>query len=320
VRSGVWLGGNRFEIEEGPEPQPGPGQARVGVEVCGVCLTDVHSVDGAFGGLVPPLVLGHEYAGRVEAVGPDVTDLQVGTHVVCVGTGGFAEQIVLPTSRIFPLPEGVPVELAALVEPLTACVAAVQGARIPFGSSALITGAGPMGLILLQLVLRRGAARVLVSEPSAERRQLAQRLGAETTIDPAQVSVPEAVKELTAGAGAAVAFETAGLAGPLVQCLESVRDHGEVVIVGVNAASARLDLDLYRYHPRNLTLRWSWGPGDYVDFAHAIPAVLPWLGQLSLRELISHRFDLAQLGEAFDVARARHGLKVLVHTRQPAAT
>jgi L-iditol 2-dehydrogenase len=319
VRSGVWLGEDRFEIQEYPEPQPGPGQARVAVEVCGVCLTDVHSVDGAFGELVPPQVLGHEYAGRVEAIGPDVTDLQVGTHVVCVGSGGFTEQIVLPTSRIFRLPDGVPVELAALVEPLTACVAAVQGARIPFGGSVLITGAGPMGLILLQLVRRGGGARVFVSEPDASRRQLAVRLGAETAIDPVQASVPEAIKELTDGVGAAIAFETAGLAAPLVQCLEAVRDHGEVVIVGVNSATARLDLDLYRYHPRNLTLRWSWGPGDYLDFAHAIPAVLPWLGQLALQELISHHFDLAQLGEAFEVARARQGLKVLVHTRQRSA-
>jgi NADPH:quinone reductase len=78
------------------------------VAACGVCLTDVHSVDGAFGGLTPPQVLGHEYAGRVDAVGPDVGDLQVGDNVVCVGSGGFAEQIVLPTTRLFRLPDGIP--------------------------------------------------------------------------------------------------------------------------------------------------------------------------------------------------------------------
>jgi hypothetical protein len=78
--------------------------------------------------------------------------------------------------------------------------------------------------------------------------------------------------------------------------------------------SARLDFDLYTHHPRNLTLKWSWGPGDFGNFAHAIPAALPWLGQLALEELISHHFELGQLGEAFGVARARQGLKVLVHT------
>jgi 2-desacetyl-2-hydroxyethyl bacteriochlorophyllide A dehydrogenase len=308
------LGGDQFQVEERPQPEPGPGQARVAVAICGVCLTDVHSVDGAFGGLVPPQVLGHEYAGRVEAVGAGVTDLQIGTHVVCVGSGGFADQVVLPTSRLFRLPDGIPMELACLAEPLTACVAAVQGAHLPFGASVLITGAGPMGLILLQLVRRGGAARVFVSEPDPDRRRLASRLGAEATIDPTQHNVPEVVKQLTDGAGAAVAFETAGLAAPLVQCMDAVREHGEVVIVGVNAVNARLDLDLYSYHPRNLSLKWSWGPGDFGDFAHAIPAALPWLSQLSLGDLVSHHFGLGELSEAFGVARARRGLKVLVHT------
>jgi 2-desacetyl-2-hydroxyethyl bacteriochlorophyllide A dehydrogenase len=316
VRCGVWLGGNQFTIEHRPEPQPGSGQVRVAVHVCGVCLTDVHAVDGLFGGLTPPQVLGHECAGRVEALGADVTDFDVGANVVCVGSGGFAEQIVVSTNRLFRFSDAIPMERAALLEPLTACVAAVQGARLPLGASVLITGAGPMGLILLQLVRRGGGARVFVSEPDPARRELAVRLGAETAIDPTQRSVAEQVKELTNGAGAAVAFETAGLAAPLVQCLDAVRDHGEVVIVGVNAVSARLDLDLYTYHPRNLTLKWSWGPGDFGDFAHAIPAALPWLEQLALGELISHHFELGQLREAFGVARARQGLKVLVHTRR----
>jgi threonine dehydrogenase-like Zn-dependent dehydrogenase len=172
-----------------------------------------------------------------------------------------------------------------------------------------------MGLILLQLIRRGGAARVFVSEPDPDRRRLAVRLGAETAIDPMQHSVPEEAKRLTDTAGVAVAFETAGLAVPLLQCMDSVRDHGEVVIVGVNAVSARLDLDLYTYHPRNLTLKWSWGPGDFGTFAQAIPAVLPRLGQLTLGELISHHFELDQLREAFGVARARQGLKVLVHLK-----
>ncbi len=316
MRSAVWLGEDRFEVQERPTPAPGSGEVRVGVEVCGVCLTDVHSAEGLFGDLKPPAVLGHEFAGVVEAVGPNVSELAPGDPVVCVGSGGFAEQIVLPVNRVFRVPPGVPIERAALVEPMTACVAAVQGGSIPLGATVLVTGAGPMGLIVLQLARRGGAARVLVSEPDPERRALARRLGAETALDPRQQPVPDMVRSLTDGQGAHVAFETAGHAVPLGECLEAVRHNGTVVVVGVNAANVHLDLDLYRYHPRNLTLRWSWGPAGFGDYARAVPAALPWLSQLQLAELVSHRFRLAEIRDAFAIARERKGLKALVQIRQ----
>lgn len=310
------MGQDRFELEQRETLEPGPGEVRIGVQICGVCLTDVHSAEGLFGDLKPPAVLGHEFAGVVEAVGPNVSELAPGDQVVCIGTGGFAEQIVLPVNRVFRMPPDVPIERAALVEPMTACMAAVQGAAIPLGATALVTGAGPMGLIVLQLARRGGAARVLVSEPDPERRELARRMGAETTLDPRAHSVPDAVRSLTDGLGAHVAFETAGHAIPLGECLEAVRPNGTVVVVGVNAASVHLDLDLYRYHPRNLTLRWSWGPAGFGDYARAVPVALPWLSQLQLDELISHRFRLAEIREAFAIARERKGLKALVRVRE----
>jgi threonine dehydrogenase-like Zn-dependent dehydrogenase len=310
------MGQDRFELQQRPTPEPGPGEVRVGVEVCGVCLTDVHSAEGLFGDLKPPAVLGHEVAGVVEAVGPNVAELFPGDPVVCIGSGGFAEQIVLPQNRVFRTPPGVPIERAALLEPMTACMAAVQGASIPLGATVLVTGAGPMGLIVLQLARRSGAARVLVSEPEPERRALARRMGAETTLDPRQQPVPQTVQSLTDGLGAHVAFETAGHTVPLGECLEAARHNGTVVVVGVNAANVHLDLDLYRYHPRNLTLRWSWGPAGFGDYARALPVALPWLSQLQLDELISHRFRLAEIQEAFTIARERKGLKALVQVRQ----
>ena len=172
-----------------------------------------------------------------------------------------------------------------------------------------------MGLLLVQLARRGGAARVLVSEPSPERRQLAQRLGADHVIDPTSTSLAVTVRELTGGRGADAAFETVGHAGPMHDCLEAVADAGTVVIVGVNAQSTPLELDLFRYHPRNLTIRWSWGPADFGDFAHAVPNCVVWLQQLQLDELISHRFALDRIDDAFEVARTRRGLKVLVLPR-----
>jgi threonine dehydrogenase-like Zn-dependent dehydrogenase len=308
MRCAVWTGGRDFRIEERPLPEPGPGQVRVRVHACGVCMTEVHTIEGQFGQPTPPRVLGHEWGGVVEAVGPDVPGVEVGRPVACAGQSGFAERALVAADRVFPIPPGVALDETAFVEPLVCCIAAVQNARLAVGASVLITGAGPMGLMLVQLARRGGAARVLVSEPSQPRRELALRLGADRAIDPANESLTEAVGAFTDGKGVDAALETAGQPAPLNDCVGAVAEGGTVVIVGVNPASARLDLPLYQFHRRNLTLRGSYGGHGGGGFKTAIN----WLGQLDLGPLVSHRFELADIAEAFEVARAGRGLKVLV--------
>src|SRR5205807_6016082 len=121
---------------------------------------------------------GHEFGGIVDQLGREVNGVAVGTPVACAGRGGFAEYVVVPAESVFPIPAGVPVEEAALVEPVLCCSTAVQNANLPMGADVLVTGAGPMGLIQLQLVRRGGAARGIVSEPRPNRRALASQLGA----------------------------------------------------------------------------------------------------------------------------------------------
>src|SRR5258708_28010421 len=96
MRCGVWIGEDRFEVQERPTPIPGPGQVRVRVEACGVCLTEVHSIQGAFGSSIPPRVMGHEFGGLVDQLGPDVNSVAVGTPVACAGNGGLAQYSVAP--------------------------------------------------------------------------------------------------------------------------------------------------------------------------------------------------------------------------------
>ena len=135
----------------------------------------------------------------------------------------------------------------------------MQNADLPMGASVLITGAGPMGLLTLQLARRGGAARILVSEPDPARRALALRLGAEQAIDPREASLPQVVATFTHGRGVDAAFECAGLAGPLAECLRAVGQRGTVVMVGVNSKAARLELPLYDFHYRDLRLIGSYG-------------------------------------------------------------
>lgn len=130
MRTAIWTGGRQFVIEDRPEPHPGPGEVRVRVAACGVCLTEVHSIDGLLVHIPPPRLMGHEYGGVIDAVGEGVDGLDVGTPVACAGRTGYAEQSVLRTDQVYPLQPGVPVEHGAFLEPMLCCATAVQQARL----------------------------------------------------------------------------------------------------------------------------------------------------------------------------------------------
>lgn len=309
TRSAVWTGGNDFRIEESAASEPGPGQVRVRVHACGVCMTDVHTIEGKLAPTSPPRVFGHEWGGVVDAVGPGVSGLEVGMRVAGSGQGGYAELIVAERERVYPIPSGASLDETVFVEPLACCISAVQSSHLPVGATVLVTGAGPMGLLLLLLARRAGAARVIVSEPSPSRRAVAANLGAAVAVDPTSDSLADAIAAFTNGRGVDAALESAGHPAPLADCVEAVTEGGTVVIVGVNPTSARLELPLYRFHRRNLTLRGSYGAHGSGDFRAAVN----WLGELSLRPIISHRFALSDVGAAFDLARSGQALKILVN-------
>ncbi len=313
TRSAVWIGGNDFRIEESEIPEPGPGQVRIQVRACGVCMTDVHTIEGKLAPTIPPFVFGHEWGGMVDAVGADVSGLEVGTRVAGSGQGGYAEVLVTSHARVYPIPHEASMDETVFVEPLACCIAAVYGARLPIGATVLVTGAGPMGLLLLLLARRGGAARVLVSEPSAARHAIALELGATVVVDPLAESLAASSAAFTGGYGVDAAFESAGQPAALADCLDAVAEGGTVVMVGVNPTSGRLEVPLYRFHRRNLTLRGSYGAHGTGDFRAAVT----WLGELNLRPIISHRFGLSDVGAAFDLARTGQALKILVHPSSP---
>ena len=308
MRSAVWVGGPHFRIEERPTPEPGPGEVRVRVHACGVCLTDVHTVDGLLRESQPPREMGHEFGGTVEALGPGVHDLEVGTPVVATGAPGYADQAIVAAARAFPLPRGVPLEHAVFAEPIVCCATAVEQAALPLGAAVLLTGAGPMGLLTLQLAKHGGATRALVSDPNPARRELARRMGADEVVDPLATDLQAAVQAFTRGRGVDVAFECAGRPEPLQDCIAAVTRQGTVVMVGVNSRTSQLELKLHDFHFRFLKLIGSYGGPNRGGFR----AATQLLGQLDLAPLISHRYELAEIETAFEVARTGQGAKVLV--------
>jgi D-arabinose 1-dehydrogenase-like Zn-dependent alcohol dehydrogenase len=123
TRCAVWIRDDGFRIEEQPLTGPGPGEVQVQVDSCGVCMTDVHYTDGILVETAPRIILGHEWSGRIEALGPGVTGLDVGAPVAGIGQGGYSEHVVVSVERVFPIPADIPLERAAFVEPKLSTIA-----------------------------------------------------------------------------------------------------------------------------------------------------------------------------------------------------
>jgi L-iditol 2-dehydrogenase len=328
MKIATWQGESRFTIDEAPEPVPGPRQVVVGVHTAGICGTDVHATQGLFP-WKPPLVLGHEYTGVVREVGRGVSRRLIGRAVACepsygcgacadcaagrasqcprlVRFGGFAERVALPLACVHPLPRGLDPVTAALTEPAACCLANLEMFKMPRGATVLVIGGGVMGLLTMALARRRGARRLVLSDPLEERRQTAKKLGAHVVVDPARESLAERVMALTGGRGADVVCEAVGKPELVAQALTLVKPGGVLQLVGVNPKGSRLSLDLYDVHFREIRIHGAYGRG--AAFRRAL-ALMPKLG---VGRLVTARFPLEKIGEAFAHAAAGRGVKTVV--------
>jgi threonine dehydrogenase-like Zn-dependent dehydrogenase len=328
MKVATWRGGSRFTIDEVPEPAPSAGQALVAVSACGICGTDVHATQGLFP-WDPPRVLGHEYTGVVEAVGRGVSRRLVGRAVACepsygcgacaecqagrisqcprcTRVGGFAERVALPVSALHPLPRGLDPVTAAMTEPAACCLAGLEMYRLPTGASVLVVGGGIMGLLTMVLARRRGAGRLWLSDPIEERRAMAKRLGASVVIDPTRESLGERVMALTRGRGADVVAEAVGKPALVAEALTLVRSGGVLQLVGVSPQGSRLPLDLWDVHFREVRIHGAFGRGS--AFRRAL-RLMPGLG---VKRLVTARFPLDRIEDAFAHATAGRGVKTMI--------
>jgi L-iditol 2-dehydrogenase len=328
MKVATWRGGSRFTLDEVPDPAPGPGQVVVDVAAAGICGTDLHATQGLFP-WSPPLIMGHEYSGVVREVGRGVSPRLVGRAVACepsygCGTcphcrngrisqcagatrvGGFAERAALPLSCVHPLPRGLDPVTAALAEPAACCLSGLEMFRMPRQATVVVIGGGIMGLLTLAIARRRGAARLVLSDPIEERRELARRLGARVVVDPARESLLDRVMALTGGRGAEVVCEAVGKPELLGEAFALVRATGVLQLVGVNPKGSRLPIDLFDLHFREVSIHGAYGRG--TAFRRAL-ALLPKLGA---KRLIGARFPLARIEEAFAHAAAGRGAKTLI--------
>jgi L-iditol 2-dehydrogenase len=328
MKAATWRGGARFTLDDVSEPAPGPGQALVAVRAAGICGTDVHATQGLFP-WTPPLVLGHEYTGVVREVGRGVSRRLIGRVVACepsygcgrcpeckeqrvsqcpkcTRVGGFAERVVLPVSCLHALPRGLDPVTAAMTEPASCCLAGLEQFAMPRGATVVVVGGGIMGLLTMVLAKRRGARRLILSDPLEERRAMAQRVGASVVVDPTRESLRERVLALTQGRGADVVCEAVGKPELVAEALSLVRPTGVLQLVGVNPKGSQLPLDLFDVHHREITIHGAFGRGR--SFRRAL-ALMP---TLRVTSLITARFPLDKIEDAFAHATAGRGVKTII--------
>lgn len=256
----------QFRVLDAPSlPDPPPGQIQVAVKAVGICGSDLHYFsDGGIGEArcVYPMVLGHEPAGVVVKTGAGVSGWSVGDsavlepavycyhcefcmrgrHNVCSNLrflsqpeepGFFRERVNLGAHNLLPLPANLSYREGALVEPLAVVVHSMQFASPRPGESAVVFGAGPIGLLTIAMLKLSGVARIWAVEPIAHRRDLALSLGAAAVIDPAAADAVAEVLHDTSGRGVDMTIDCAGKAETINQCLAAARNAGRVVITGI---------------------------------------------------------------------------------------
>jgi L-iditol 2-dehydrogenase len=307
------------------------------IHACGICPSDIRpytgirssSRDGAY-------TPGHEWAGEVLAVGAGVKDFSPGDRVVpswrvvcgvchyckrgahnrCENLargrvrGGFAEYGVAPAVSLLKIPDSVSFAEASFCEPVACCVNGSLESDIAFGDNAVIVGAGPIGLIHLQLAKHSGA-RVIVSDLIPERLEKARGLGADATILASAEDPVERVKALTGGYGADVIIACVGAPPALHQALD-MADYGATInfFAGTYPPTI-LEIDPNFIHYRQVRLT---GSHDFTPYHFETALRFIETGTVKVQPLISHDLPLDQVKRGFDVVAGREGLKVMIHT------
>jgi L-iditol 2-dehydrogenase len=265
----------KLELADVERPMLGPTDVLIRVAACGICGSDVHGYDGSSGRRVPPIIMGHEAAGIVAEVATAVDRARVGDRVTFDSTiscgkcesclrgdvnlctsrrvlgvscadyrqhGAFAEFVAVPQHILYRLPEKLPFEHAALIEPVSVAVHAIGRLQVQRGEIAVVVGSGMIGLLVVQALRNAGCTNVIAVDLDDGRLALAKELGATTTINPKQNDAVRAVMELTHGEGADLAVEVVGNAAALATAIGSVRRGGRVGLIGNLAAEVPFPL------------------------------------------------------------------------------
>jgi L-iditol 2-dehydrogenase len=313
---------NEFTYGEAPEPEVPPGHVRVSVGACGICGSDVHGMDGSSGRRIPPLIMGHEAAGTIESVGQGVVgwapgdrvtfdsmlscgecdDCRAGRSNLCPSRrvlgvscvdyrqhGAFAEMVTLPSHVLLRLPDGIAMEDACLAEPVSVALHAVRRVPVRPGDTAVVIGAGIIGLLVIQALKLAGCGRVIAVDLDSRRLALARELGADDALVSDRDRVLQHVRASTGGDGADLAMEVVGVGPTVALAVDCVRKGGSVGLVGNLAAG--VEFPLQSVVTREVSLFGSCASAG-EEFAEALRLIAD--GSVRVRPLVSAVADLAE--------------------------
>ena len=323
----------KIEVRDVPEDPVGPEDVKIKVAYCAICGSDPHLVEGIFGWPVP-YGMGHEVSGVITEVGEKATKkgLKVGDRVAgnflkFCGTcyycqngqqqfcehadesnhPGFSETLVWHESQVYKLPDSVSLKKGCLLEPVSIAVRAMDKAELRFGQRVLVSGGGPIGLLITQCLKKAGATELTLSEPIAERRELALRFGAKNVIDPIKENIRDAAERITGGRGFDVVFDCTGSTKAVYDLPFVTAKGGKLIYSAMYPNDFEMPLNLYKFcYYNELTIT-----GMYVA-PYAFPRAAQMLPELDLAPLTTKVFELEDAVAAFDAQVSGKYPKILI--------
>jgi L-iditol 2-dehydrogenase len=329
-----------LKIEEVDIPEIGPGDVLAKVKVATTCGTDVKIFNRGYAESLfkYPTIFGHEWAGDIVKVGDVVTGFEEGMRVTTGGSapcftcshcrkgkynlcqnksiciGAYAEYIKIPAQvvkfNLYEIPPNMTYEEAAIVEPLGSVIHGLKLINLDLGSTVVIIGSGPIGLLHLQLVKKLGARKAIVIDTVDERLEVAQKLGADYVVNSAHVDPIEEVKRLSNG-GADVVIEAVGLRSTWEQTLKFVCPGGKVLLFGGCPPSTQIEVSADLLHYSELKILGSYDRYAHIDDKKALELISS--GMIDVKSIITRKMSLDNIKEAFEIlTRSKTDLKIAI--------
>jgi L-iditol 2-dehydrogenase len=331
---------SKLELVDFPDPQPADDEVVVRIRACGICGSDIHGWDGSSGRRNPPLIMGHEAAGEVVATGPRVKAWRAGDRVtfdsmiscgacrycregqtnLCenrrvVGVspieykqhGAFAERLAIPDRILYRLPDTLPFEQAAMVEPVSIAVHAIRRTQITPQTTAVVVGSGMIGLLVIQALRWAGAKQIVAVDLADNRLALAKKLGATHTINSGTSDAAAEVMKITGGLGAEVSFEVVGYTPTLNLAINVLKRGGACVLVG-NLSPKTQDFPMQAVVTKELSLIGSCA-STAVDYPLCLDLIAS--GVINVKPMIEAIAPLADGAGWFEKLSAKDGGKYM---------
>jgi len=334
MRGAKFFGKHDVRVAEYPDPTPGPQDAIVRVKASGICGTDVHVYENEVPLAKLPVIPGHEFAGEIVSVGTKLAGFQPGDRVaiepnlfcgkchfcrtarkhfcenwMAVGLsmdGGFAELCRVPGQALYQMPDNLSYSQAAFFEPAACVLHGIERSALQSGETAVVFGAGSIGLLYIQLLRRRGASKVILAEIDPAKRDFARQFNPDAILDPKSPDFKDTVKDLTGGYGPDVVYDAAGSVMVLQTALEIVQTGGRIIVFGVPPAEAQWSLKPFDIYRREISLIGSF-TNPYTN-----EAALQLLPALQVDSIVSAHIKVDQIVEYIQRLQAGKERKVQI--------